>query len=445
MKNSLRKLLCRYLIVVIGVASAFAFAAFGQNVPVADHHTHIWSLNASTLVTEPLPKPVELPAELSQLLRDKERFSQAKNIEATKNLFTADAVVLDPTGPYWLSGSRAVNWDASSTLIHKLVPTAFDIGATGGYIAGYEADTDSAATPLSNFLYVLKKGEDGKWRISAESFTLDGPPTPRSITADELIAGLDAAGIKKAAVLSVAYWFGNPRRNVQDPYPKVRAENDWLLEQTSKYPNRLYPFFSFNPLADYALDEIERCAKTGKYAGIKLHIGNGRIDMLNPEHVAKLKAVFAAANRHRLPIVIHLWTSDPAYGARHSKAFLEQVLPAAPDIPVQIAHMAATGPGYTSDDAMEVFADAAEAHDPRMKNVWFDVASDAIATTPQATLDLIAKRLRQVGMKHILFGSDWAPGKSNESPAQAWQSFRRLPLTEEEFRTVATNVAPYLH
>ena len=234
-------------------------------------------------------------------------------------------------------------------------------------------------------------------------------------------------GSKRLPLLSVAYWFGNPRRNVQDQYPKVRAENDWLLEQTSKYPGRLYPFFSFNPLADYALDEIERCAKTGKYAGIKLHIGNGRIDMLNPEQVAKLKAVFAAANRHRLPIVIHLWTSDPAYGARHSKAFLEQVLPASPDIPVQIAHMAATGPGYSSDDAMEVFADAAEAHDPRMKNVWFDVASDAIATTPQATLDLIAKRLRQVGMKHILFGSDWAPGKSNESPAQAWPSSAVCP------------------
>ena len=218
----------------------------------------------------------------------------------------------------------------------------------------------------------------------------------------------------------------------------------WVLEQAAKYPGRLYPFFSFNPLADYALDEIERCAKIGKFAGIKLHIGNGRIDMLNPEHVAKLKAVFAAANKHRLPIVIHLWTSDPKYGAPHSRAFLEQVLPAAPDIPIQIAHMAATGPGYTSDDAMEVFANAVEKGDPRMKNVYFDVASDAVASSPDTVLEQVAKRLRQVGMKRVLFGSDWSPGSTNEEPGLAWRSFRRLPLTEAEFRIVANNVAPYL-
>jgi predicted TIM-barrel fold metal-dependent hydrolase len=118
-------------------------------------------------------------------------------------------------------------------------------------------------------------------------------------------------------------------------------------------------------------------------------------------------------------------------------------LPAAPDIPVQIAHMAATGPGYTSDDAMEVFANAAAAGDPRMKNVYFDVASDVIESSPPSVLEIVAKRLRQVGMKKVLFGSDWSPGSQNESPQKAWQSFRRLPLTEEEFTTVANNVAPY--
>jgi predicted TIM-barrel fold metal-dependent hydrolase len=79
-----------------------------------------------------------------------------------------------------------------------------------------------------------------------------------------------------------------------------------------------------------------------------------------------------------------------------------------------------------------------------LKNVYFDVASDVIATSPRSVLDLVAKRLRQVGMKHVLFGSDWSPGSSNEEPGLAWRSFLRLPLTEEEFRTVANNVAPYL-
>jgi len=416
----------------------------GSSTPVADHHMHIWSLQASQLVTEPLPPKVQLPPDLDKLLRDKERLSQKRSVDAIKDLYTTDLVALDAGVPMWRQGDTAIRYIAESTVMNTLFPSAFSINGTEGYIAGTEVSTDNAHTPLSNFLYVIRKGPDGKWRVAVESFTMNAPPVAAARSAEQLIAGMDAAGVRKAAVLSVAYWFGNPRRNVQDQYAKVRAENDWVLEQASKFPGRLYPFFSFNPLSDYALAEIERCAKTGKFAGIKLHIGNGRVDVLDPEHVAKLKAVFAAANKYKFPIVIHLWTSDPKYGAPHSKAFLEQVLPAAPDIPIQIAHMAATGPGYTSDDAMAVFADAAERHDPRMKNVYFDVASDVIATSPQSVLDIVAKRLRQVGMDHVLFGSDWSPGSSNEDPGLAWRSFRRLPLTEAEFRTVANNVAPWL-
>jgi len=436
-------LTCLTLVVFLLSVSSFSHAQ-SSSVPVADHHMHIWSLKASQLVTEPLPPKVDLPPDLDKLLRDKERLSKQRSVDAIKDLYTDDLIAMDAGSPMWLQGDRAIRFIAESTVMNTLLPTAFSINGNEGYIAGTEVSSDANQTPLSNFLYVIRKGADGKWRVAVETFTAAGPAVAAARTADALIAGMDAAGVKKAAVLSVAYWFGNPRRNVQDQYPKVRAENDWILEQAAKYPGRLYPFFSFNPLADYAIDEIERCAKIGKFAGIKLHIGNGRIDMLNPEHVAKLKAVFAAANKHRLPIVIHLWTSDPKYGAPHSRAFLEQVLPAAPDIPIQIAHMAATGPGYTSDDAMEVFANAVEKGDPRMKNVYFDVASDAVASSPDAVLEQVAKRLRQVGMKRVLFGSDWSPGSTNEEPGLAWRSFRRLPLTEAEFRIVANNMAPYL-
>ncbi|MFL6466461.1 MAG: amidohydrolase family protein, partial [Pyrinomonadaceae bacterium] len=435
------KFFIRLLIAALFLSVSSYSQTPGSSVPIADHHMHIWSLQASLLVTEPLPPKVELPPELDKLLRDKERLSKQRSVEAIKDLYTDDLVASDAGAPMWLQGERAIRFIAESTVMNTLMPTAFSINGNEGYIAGTEVSSDAKQTPLSNFIYVIRKGSDGKWRVAVETFTMTGPPVAAARTADALLGGMDAAGVRKATVLSVAYWFGNPRRNVQDQYPKVRAENDWVLEQTSKYPGRLYPFFSFNPLSDYAIDEIERCARIGKFAGIKLHIGNGRIDMLNPEHIAKLKAVFVAANKHRLPIVIHLWTSDPKYGAPHSRAFLEWVLPAAPDIPIQIAHMAATGPGYTSDEAMEVFANAAEKNDPRMKNVYFDVASDAIANSPDDVLQLVAKRLRQVGMKRVLFGSDWSPGSTNEDPGLAWRSFRRLPFTETEFRTVANNVA----
>jgi predicted TIM-barrel fold metal-dependent hydrolase len=415
-------------------------------VPLADHHTHVWSLNASTLVTEPLLPVVELPEELKRLLQDKERFGgKDKNPSALAELYTKDALVLNPTSPAWLRGERAINYVTGNTFTPRLLPTAYEVDGSHGFIAGYEAEVEGASTHyLSNFLYVVKKGADGKWRISSEAFTLKGPPIPKAITAEQLIAEMDAAAVKRAAVLSVAFWFGNPRRKVEDEYAKVRAENDWVAQQVAPYRDRLIGFCSFNPLKDYAIEELNRCIKNPNFKGLKLHIGNSRVDVLNPQQIEKLRTVFRAANEKQFPILIHLWTSVGNYGRAHAEAFLKEILPVAPNIPIQIAHMAASGPNYHSDDAFEVYANAAASNDPRMKNVYVDVASMVTRDTTPATLELVAKRLRQFGLQRVLFASDRSPGFGNESPKDAWEAFRRLPLTEKEFRIVAENVAPYM-
>ena len=58
---------------------------------------------------------------------------------------------------------------------------------------------------------------------------------------------------------------------VEDEYAKVRAENDWTGAQAALFPERLRAFCSFNPLKQYALDELARCAKDPNLRrGIKL-------------------------------------------------------------------------------------------------------------------------------------------------------------------------------
>jgi uncharacterized protein len=154
--------------------------------------------------------------------------------------------------------------------------------------------------------------------------------------------------------------------------------------------------------------------------------------------VETLRRVFAAINERRLAIVPHLWT-QPSYGREEAEIFLRQVLPAAPDVPVQIAHFAGGGPGYT-DEALEVFAEAIAAKDPRTKNLYFDVATVADGQTPE-TLRKFAERIRQVGPQRVLFGTDMGPPPARLS----WLTFRStVPLTEEEIRIIAGNVAPYL-
>jgi predicted TIM-barrel fold metal-dependent hydrolase len=243
--------------------------------------------------------------------------------------------------------------------------------------------------------------------------------------------------------------YGKPGGNVEDEYAKVRAENDWTAAQAAQYPDRLRAFGSFNPLKEYALDELARCAKDPNLRhGIKLHFGNSDVQLDDPAHVEQLR-VFRAANERRMAIVVHLRASkskNRPYGAEQARVFLEQLLPVAADIPVQVAHLAGTGPGYDdppAHSAMAVLAEAVERRDPRTRQLWFDVASVVDQNISPANAELVVKRIRQVGVERILYGSDAATG-SNLKPKEGWAAFRRLPLTEEEFERIARNEAPYL-
>ena len=273
---------------------------------------------------------------------------------------------------------------------------------------------------------------------------------PQVVTARDVVALLDSAGIRRAVVLSVAYMYGSPSRKVEDEYAKVRADNDWIADQAAQFPERLLAFCGFNPLKDYALEELERCARHPRLRkGIKLHFGNADVQLDDPAHLAQLKRVFRAANEHGMAIVVHLRASisrKRPYGAAQARIFLEQLLPLVPDVTVQVAHLAGTGPGYDdppADSAMAVLAAAVEQRDPRTDRLWFDVASVVDRDISPANAALVVRRIRQVGVGRILYGTDAALG-DNLRPRESWAAFRRLPLTKEEFQRIAGNVAPYL-
>jgi predicted TIM-barrel fold metal-dependent hydrolase len=174
---------------------------------------------------------------------------------------------------------------------------------------------------------------------------------------------------------------------------------------------------------------------------MKLHFANSRVDLKNPEHTAKIRAFFAAANRLKLPIAAHVWTLDPKYGAEDSRIFLREILPAAPDIPIQIAHMAGAGT-YLHDDALEVFADAVAKGDSLTRNLYFDLTTVVTNNTPADKLEQLTRRIRQVGVERVVFGSDMHP---NPDVKTAWATFReRIPLTDAEVRAIARNEASYM-
>ena len=276
-----------------------------------------------------------------------------------------------------------------------------------------------------------------------------GPATSRlsPVTARELIALLDSAGIRRALVLSVAYQYGNPTRRVENEYERVKAENDWTSQQVAQYPDRLRAFCGVNPIKDYALEEIARCAADPQLrTGLKLHFGNSDVDVHDVNQVARLQRVFRAANDSRMPIVVHVHASvnkRRPYGRAEAEIFLNEILPSAPDVPVQIAHLAGAGEyDDSTDHAAAVFGNAIVRHDPRTAHLYFDVSGIGISAMSPERKQLMVARIRQIGLDRILYGSDGAaPG---HGPREYWASFETLPLTSAEFRAIASNVAPYM-
>jgi predicted TIM-barrel fold metal-dependent hydrolase len=167
------------------------------------------------------------------------------------------------------------------------------------------------------------------------------------------------------------------------------------------------------------------------------------VNLENPEHVAAVRRFFQAANANRMAIVAHVRTRGE-FLPRHARIILEQILPAAPDVPIQIAHMGSTA--GQPDENTKVFADAIVAKDPRVKNVYFDITQTVLTDGSQKPEQLaqIADALRRIGLERIFFGTDMTLPGNNPPPRDHWKAVRRLPLTDAELRVIASNVPPYL-
>ncbi|MEX5747703.1 amidohydrolase family protein [Massilia sp. X63] len=259
------------------------------------------------------------------------------------------------------------------------------------------------------------------------------------VSARDLIPQLDAAGIERAALLSVAYVYGQPLRSAGAEYARVRAENDWAARQAAEFPGRLVALCSVDPLKDYALAELARCAASPEFGrGIKLQPAAGGVQLDDPEQVERLRRVFRSANARGMAIVLQLGET----GTREARLLIDQLLSQAPDVPVQVAY---SGERQAAAQlaALAVLADAAARHDPRMRQVWVDVTAFARPGLSAADARRLVRRLRQVGMERVLYGSDAVVG-ADIRPREAWAAFRRLPLTDAETARVANNVMSYL-
>lgn len=317
--------------------------------------------------------------------------------------------------------------------------------AVGGLAAPTTQPPAAAAAPVplaDHHQHLISEDLAAVFASTPPATTLKARP------AADLIAQLDDAGIRRALVLSAAYVFEQPSRQVAGAQEKVRRENDWVSRQVGQFPDRLIGFCGLNPLKDYALDELARCSRDPNLRrGLKLHFGNSVVDYRNPAHVAQVRRVFRAANDYGMAIVVHARasvTQQLPYGREEAEIFLNQLLPAAPDVVVQVAHLGGAGPWDDQgvQEAFAVYADAVMRHDPHTRLLYFDVTALGATATPE-TARRWAALVRKAGVERILFGSD--ASAPDTTTGRAWSSLRRLlPLTEAEYRVIAANVPPHM-
>jgi uncharacterized protein len=420
-------------------------------LPVAAHHQHlIGPAYLAAWHTAPM-NAAPLPPVLDDVLRrHRAAIGAPETSEAHRDLYAADARLL--LAEQAIQGPAAIaRWWASyrnEGFVRYVVPLDFGLQDDHGHIVGIMVETrpDSStryARRLMRVLLNVQKGSDGTWRIVAESGTpISNPVTVDPITAASLVEQLNEAGITYGIVAGLGYEFAEGDETPGER-AGLQAENDWTVEQVAQFPGRLVAFCGMNPIRTYAIAEMDRCAAMPGVRGMKLYLMN-RVDLGNPQHVEKLREFVRAANDRRLPLLVHL-SMDESDGALHARIFLEQIVPAAPDIPIQIAHMG-SGKWFdldAADDALRVFADATAARNPLMKNLFFDATGSVYGWESAETYDVLAQRMRTIGLERILFGSD-LPLYPQEKAAGAWAKFRQhMPLTNAELQVIADNVAPY--
>lgn len=283
----------------------------------------------------------------------------------------------------------------------------------------------------------------------------DGEQEERAYTAKDLIAALDAAHIKRAAALSDAYRLGSPFIHIQNEAEAVDRENEWTAAQVRQYPTRLVGFCSVNPLRSYAASAIQRCSQIG-LRNLKLHLANSGFDFDRPADVEKLKRIFGQANRLHMAIIIHLRTGEQWDSQRSVRLFVDEILPMASDIPVQVAHMGGWG-GYdrSTDKGLRTFISLCQRQPVVCKRLYFDIAAvvmkpvvsshvDRMLAAEQQGFpegpDRLAANIRKLGIHRVLFGSDFPV----TTPAEYEQTLRTgLKLKPEELNQIFSNTAPY--
>ena len=206
----------------------------------------------------------------------------------------------------------------------------------------------------------------------------------RLATADDLLAGMQRAGVDASVTFGFAW---------RDPSLCV-LNNDYILEQAAGQPGRLVPFCVVVPSdLEFSIVEMERCRRRGA-VGVGELFPEGQNWNLRDRGVVR---AFIEAVRD-LGLILNLHVSEAAghlYPGKDSttpEAVWPLIEVAAGDVPIVLSHW---GGGAGFYELMPEVRDLS-------RNLYYDSAASHLLYRPE-----VFRIMAQLAPRRVLFGSDY--------------------------------------
>ncbi len=245
------------------------------------------------------------------------------------------------------------------------------------------------------------------------------------IGADKIIAELDANGIQNAIIISAGYfqgwwsfwlpWFRS--------YEKVKEENDFVAKITHQYPHRFLGACGVHPFDRWAVSELHRCSNDLGFRVVKIHPNAQRINVSNPRDQVALKNFLDEVGNLRMVALVH------AYGK--TLEFQKAVYHLAGEVPnvtFVFAHM-------FGEHSYSIAKYIESGKLPSYPNVFVDVSGSIME---EKDSEKLAWALRTIGLKRVLFGSDYPV----YTPKATLERLQKL-LFRNELETILSNKGPF--
>lgn len=208
-------------------------------------------------------------------------------------------------------------------------------------------------------------------------------PKHKLASAEDVVAHMDASGVDRTVVMGFPWKDGG----------LCREHNDYLLDATRRFPDRLIAFATIQPLDARDAQELERCLTGGMMGMGELGPDGQKFDI---EDRWVLEATAEVLKAHGRPLLVH--SSEPmghdyaGKGKQHPWRLLK-LAENFPDLTIVLAHWGGGLPFY------ELMPEVRES----LRNVYYDTS----ASTYLYQFDIFRVAVDLVGADRILWGTDY--------------------------------------